>query len=139
MIEAGKLVSFHYTLSSAGEAVEDNRSGEPLQYVHGGGQILPKLEEALLGLAVGDEKTVDLSAADGYGDVNPEALIEVPTEQIPEGARQVGAMLQSPEHNGPIRVAEIKDDVIILDFNHPMAGKPLTFEITIVAVADAPA
>jgi len=139
MIEAGKLVSFHYTLSSEGEAVENNRNGEPLQYVHGGGQILPKLEEALDGLAEGDEKTVDLSAADGYGEVNPDAVIEVPTEQIPEGAREVGAMLQSPDHNGPIRVAELKDEVIVLDFNHPMAGKPLTFDITVVAVEDAPA
>jgi FKBP-type peptidyl-prolyl cis-trans isomerase 2 len=77
-------------------------------------------------------------AENGYGEVNDEAFQEVPLEQLPEDARVVGAMLQAQGFPGPLRAAEIKEDVAVLDFNHPLAGKDLSFDITIVAVEDAP-
>lgn len=135
MIEAGNQVSFDYTLSVAGEVVESSKGREPLTYTQGGGQILPALEAELAGLKVGDEKTVSLTAAEGYGEINPEAFQEVPADRIPEDAREVGALLQSPDYPGPIRVAEVRDDVVVLDLNHPMAGKDLKFDITIVEIA----
>lgn len=134
MIAAGNQVSFEYTLSVAGEVVESNKGQEPLTYTQGGGQILPALESELEGLTVGDEKSVSLTAADGYGEINPEAFQEVPLDRIPENARVVGTLLQSPEYPGPIRVAEVREDVVVLDLNHPMAGKDLTFDITIVDI-----
>ena len=70
--------------------------------------------------------------------MNAEAFQEVPLEQLPEDARVVGAMLQAQGFPGPLRVTEIKEDVAVLDFNHPLAGKGLSFDITIVAVEDAP-
>ena len=143
MIAAGNEVSFEYTLSVSGEVVESSEGKAPLTYTQGGGQILPALEAELAGLQAGDEKSVSLSAEDGYGEVNPEAFQEVPADRIPEDARVVGAMLQSPEYPGPIRVAEVRDDVVVVDLNHPMAGKDLKFDITIVdvvaAAPDAPA
>lgn len=139
MIEDGKQVSFTYTLSSGGEQLESNKGQEPLVYVQGGGQILPALEAGLAGLAVGDTKTVDLSAADAYGDVDEAAIREVPVDEIPESAREVGAVLQAQGFPGPIIVKEIREDVIVLDFNHPLAGKDLTFDVEIVAIEDAPA
>ena len=138
MVEDGKQVSFTYTLSIEGDVVESNTGREPLVYTQGGDQILTALEEELEGLTAGDQKTVNLDAANGYGEVNAEAFQEVPLEQLPEDAREVGAMLQAQGFPGPLRVTEIKEDVAVLDFNHPLAGKDLSFDITIVAVEDAP-
>jgi FKBP-type peptidyl-prolyl cis-trans isomerase 2 len=135
VITQGSEVSFFYTLSSGGEQIESNKGSSPLTYTQGGGQILPKLEAELEGLKAGDEKEVALNAADAYGEVDPEKLKEVPAEQIPEAARQVGAALQAEGYGGPIVVSEIREEVIVLDFNHPMAGKDLVFAVEIVEVA----
>lgn len=138
-IESGSQVSFTYTLSVDGEVVESNKDKDPLTYTQGDGEILGALEDALAGLQAGDEKTVSLSAAEGYGEVDEQAFQEIPTEQIPEEARVVGALLQSPGYPGPIRVAKVGDETVTLDMNHPLAGKDLAFDITIVSVGDAPA
>lgn len=137
MIADGTQVSLNYTLTVGDEVIEDNQGQEPLTYTQGSGQILPALEAQLEGLTAGDEKTVNLSAAEGYGEVKQEAFQEVPLEQIPEGARKVGAMLQAQGYDGPIRVSEIRDEVAVLDFNHPLAGRELTFDITILSVEPA--
>jgi FKBP-type peptidyl-prolyl cis-trans isomerase SlyD len=138
MIDDNKQVSFTYALSVEGEVIENNTGQEPFVYIQGTGQILPALEAELAGLKAGDEKSVSLEAVNAYGEVNQEAFQEVPADQIPGDARVVGSMLQSQGHNGPIRVAEVKEEVVILDFNHPLAGKDLTFDVTILAVIDAP-
>jgi FKBP-type peptidyl-prolyl cis-trans isomerase SlyD len=137
-IEDGKQVSFTYTLTSEGELIESNSEREPMVYVQGGGQILPALESELAGMSAGQKKVVNLAAADAYGEINEAAFQEIPLEQIPEDARVAGTLLQAQGFPGPIRVAEIKDDVAVLDFNHPLAGKDLTFDIVIVAVEAAP-
>jgi len=137
-IAAGNQVSFAYTLTSEGETIESNVGDEPLVYTQGGGQILPALEAELAGLTAGDKKTVNLAAADAYGEVRQDAMQEVPLEQLPEGARTVGAMLQAPGFPGPIRVAEVTETVAVLDFNHPLAGKDLTFDIEIITVEATP-
>ena len=134
MIAEGTVVSFFYTLSSNGEQIESNKGGEPLTYVQGGGQLLPKLEEALAGLSAGDSKEVSLAAADAYGESDPQAIQEVPLEQIPEEAREVGPLLQAEGVPTPIRITEIREDVVVVDFNHPMAGKDLVFAVEIVDV-----
>ena len=93
VIENGSTVSVEYTLKlDDGTTVDSNVGEEALSYTQGGSQILPALEEALLGLAVGDSKEVKLTAEQGYGSVNPEAFQEVPLDQIPEDARTVGTM-----------------------------------------------
>ena len=79
-----------------------------MTYTQGGGQILPALEAELVGLKAGDEKTVNLSAANGYGEVRDDAFQEIPLDQLPEDARQVGALLQAQGYPIPIRVAELK-------------------------------
>ena len=138
MVQDGKQVSFTYTLTIEDEIIESNTGREPLVYIQGSDQILTALEAELEGMTAGDQKTVDLDAANGYGEVNDEAFQEIPLEQLPEEARVVGAMLQAQGFPGPLRVSEIKEDVAILDFNHPLAGKDLSFDIIIVAVEDAP-
>ena len=134
VIQEGSQVSFNYTLTSDGEQVESNKGQEPLTYTQGGGQILPALEAELVGLAVGDTKEVSLAAADAYGEIDPGAIQEVPLDKIPEAARYEGAMLQAEGVPTPIRVTEVKEEVIVVDFNHPMAGTDLVFDIEIMAV-----
>lgn len=126
-----------YTLTVDGEVLQSNTGDDPLVYTQGGGQILPALEAELAGMSAGDQKSVNLDAANGYGEVDGAAFQEVPLDQIPEQAREVGTMLRAEGHAGPIRVAEIKEETVVLDFNHPLAGKALTFDITIVSVQGA--
>jgi len=134
-VEPGKIVSFTYTLSLPdGEVLESNVDGQPLRYRQGEGTLLPALETALAGLIVGDDKSVTLAPKDAYGPVDDASFQEVPIEQIPEDARQVGATFNPPGHRGSIRVTEVGEEAIILDFNHPLAGKTLTFDITIISV-----
>ena len=134
-IEDGSNVALEYTLSLAdGSVVGSNVGQEPLTYTQGGKQILPALEEALTGMRAGDEKKVMLNADDAYGQVRDDAFREVPLEQIPEEARHVDALLSVPGRTGSIRVHEIREDMAVLDFNHPLAGQDLTFDIRIMSV-----
>lgn len=135
VISDGKTVGFEYTLSlSDGTVVESNVGGDAFTYTQGQGQILPALEQALLGLAIEDTKQVTLAPADAYGEVNQEAFQEIPLDQIPEEARVVGTILGAQGYDGPIRVHEVNEEFVILDFNNPLAGKTLTFDIRIVSL-----
>ena len=134
MIEDGRQVSMTYTLIIEGEVVQSNTAEDPLVYLQGSGQILPALERELLGMTAGDQRTVNLGAADGYGEVDQTAFREVPLDRMPEQARQVGTMLRAEGRAAPIRVAEINENGAVLDFNHPLAGKDLHFDVTIVSV-----
>ncbi len=134
VIANGNEVSFFYTLSSDGVQIESNKDADPLTYTQGQGQILPKLEAELEGLKVGDTKEVALAAADAYGEIDPAAFQEVPIEQIPEQARVVGTQLEAQNYPGPIEVSEVRETVVVLDLNHPMAGKDLVFDVEIIEI-----
>jgi len=135
VIGEGTSVGFEYTLSlSDGTVVESNVGGDAFSYTQGGGQILPALEAALTGLAIEDTKQITLEPVDAYGEVSEEAFQEIPIAQIPEEARVVGTILGAEGYEGPIRVTEIKEETVILDFNNPLAGKTLTFDIRIVSL-----
>jgi FKBP-type peptidyl-prolyl cis-trans isomerase 2 len=136
VIEDGKTVAFEYSLSlDDGTLIESNvGADEPVKYVHGGGQILPALEAALIGMAEDERKTVKLEPEDAYGVVDPRAYQEIPRDSIPEELLEVGTPLQARGHDGPIRVHEIHDDRVVLDFNHPLAGEALNFDIRIVSI-----
>jgi len=138
VIKDGSAVSVEYTLKlNDGTTVDSNVGEDPLTYQQGNGEILPALEAALLGQAVGDTKQVTLTAEQGYGSINPEAYEEVPLDSVPENAREVGTMLVATTPEGqqqPIRVHEVKEETIVLDFNHPLAGQALNFDVTILAI-----
>ena len=137
-VTEGKLVSLEYTLQLDDKSVvESNVGAEPLTYTHGSRQLIPGLEKALEGLAVGDTKEVTVAPAEGYGEQDPNALQEVQKQLIPPDALKVGARLQGKTPNGRTvypRVAEIKDDTVVLDFNHPLAGKTLHFAVKILDI-----
>jgi len=137
-VTEGKNVSLEYTLTLDDKSVvESNVGKQPLTYTHGTRQILPGLEKALEGLAVGDTKEVTVAPADGYGEEDPNALQEVQKQLVPPNALVVGARLQGKTPDGQMiypRVAEIKDDTVVLDFNHPLAGKILHFDVKILDI-----
>ncbi len=138
-VSSGKQVSLEYTLKLADKTVlESNVGKEPMTYTQGAHEIVPGLEKALEGLAAGDHKHVEVKPADGYGEINPKAIQEVKKSQVPENARKVGMQLEAKGPDGESmfpRVAEVKQDTVVLDFNHPLAGQTLFFDITVLDVA----
>ena len=141
VVKPGSEVSFDYTLTDAeGKVVDSSKGKEPMHYVHGKGQIIPGLEKELTGMAVGSEKKVTIKPEDGYGPVNPQAFQEVPKEKLPPEALKVGTVLAAQGPAGqrvPVRVHEIKENTVIMDFNHPLAGKTLSFDVKITDVKAA--
>ena len=138
MIVHGSTVSIEYTLRLVdGRTVDSNVGGEPLTYTHGAHEILPALEEALLGHEAGDTTEVELTAEQAHGAINPGAYKVVPLDELPEGLRAVGATLVSIGPDGdrqPIRVHELREQSAVLDFNHPLAGQSLTFGVKVLTV-----
>jgi FKBP-type peptidyl-prolyl cis-trans isomerase 2 len=133
-IGPGRIVSLSYTVSLPdGKVVHSNVDGHPIKYKQGDGKLLPALEAVLVGMTAGDEKSVTLLPEDTYP-VNKDAIQEVPIEQIPEDSRQVDAVFISIGSRGTVRVVEIKENTAVIDLNHPLAGKTLTYEVTIVSV-----
>ena len=142
-VSEGKSISMEYTLSLENKEVLDtNVGGEPITFTQGSHQIIPGLETALDGMKAGDSKKVTVAPAEGYGEVNPQAIQEVPIDQIPPDARKVGMQLQGKDGQGRVvhpTVTEVKEQVVVLDFNHPLAGKTLYFDVKILDVQPAAA
>ena len=138
MIQSGKKVSLEYTVFLAdGTQIDTNIGDDPLVFVLGSHQVFPALENALLGLKVGDTKQITLRAEEAYAPVMPEAYREVDIDAVPVPYRYAGAVLGIQDPAGgvyPIRVHEIKEQKIVLDFNHPLAGQSLRFDVKVVQV-----
>ena len=141
VVQAGSNVAFDYTVrDESGTVIESSKGKDPMHYTHGQGQIISGLEKELAGMAVGGEKKVTLKPEDAYGPINPKAFQEIPIEKLPPDALKVGAMLmaQGPQGQGiPARVHEIKEKTVIMDFNHPLAGKTLSFDIKVTEIKTA--
>lgn len=137
MIQNGSTVDVHYTGKlSNGETFDSSIGREPLSFTMGKGQLIPGFEKALVGKKTGDKVTVTISPEDGYGEHNKELLVQVPMGNMP-GPVKVGQILQAQGENGAplqVTVAEVHDGFVIIDGNHPLSGKDLTFEIEVVSV-----
>ena len=136
-------VGLDYTLTVEGAVVDTTKERGPFHYVQGKGQLIPGLERELTGLHVGDSKEVTVSPADGYGEVDPAAFVEVPKEQLPKDmAPTVGMILRGVNPDGKnfrAKINEIKDTSVVLDLNHPLAGKTLNFQIKVTDISPAAA
>lgn len=135
------VVSIHYTLKNPeGDIIDSSDGGDPLVYLHGAGNIIPGLENALIEKAIGDELDVVVDAAEGYGVYNQELLQKVPLSAF-EGVDsvEVGAQFQASTANGPVNVVvvEVEDEHATLDGNHPLAGVELHFSVKIDDIRDA--
>jgi FKBP-type peptidyl-prolyl cis-trans isomerase SlyD len=142
-IQEGSIVSIEYTLTDdAGKVIDSNVGKEPLTFVQGAGQIVGGLERELQGLKVGDQKEVQVKPEDGYGLPSQQAFQELPRETIPAEAQKAGVSLMAKGPDGraiPIRVHEVKEKTVVVDFNHPLAGKTLHFDVKIKDIKAAEA
>jgi FKBP-type peptidyl-prolyl cis-trans isomerase SlyD len=137
-IEKGSSVKIEYTLKDDKGAVLDTNAGkDALAFTQGAQQIIPGLDKALLGMKAGDSKKVTVKPEDAYGNVDPKAEAEVPKDALPQGAAVVGTRLLARGQDGqprPVTVKAVKDSTVVLDLNHPLAGKTLFFDVKVVSV-----
>jgi len=136
----GDTVKVHYTGTlENGEVFDTSQEREPLEFQLGQGQLIPGFEKAVIGMSEGDSTKVDIPSDEAYGEVRDDLVINVPKEQLPDDVEpKIGMQLQVNQQNGqpiPVRITEIKDEELVLDANHPLAGKNLTFEIELLEVA----
>ncbi len=139
VISSGKKVSIEYTLKLKDQSVVDTNVGSaPLTYVHGSHQVIPGLEKELEGMKIGENKHVTVSPEEGYGTVNEKAVLELSKDKITTKAPlKVGARLQGRNAGGQVisaTIKEIKDKTVVLDHNHPLAGKTLYFDVKVLDI-----
>jgi len=139
LIGTHSVISFNYTLkNSKGEVLDSSHDG-PMSFLTGTGQIIPKLEEELSKMLIGQKKMVKLAAADAYGDMDPKMMMDVPKADLAHLEIQEGAYLQLNLGNQlkVVRVSKIGEESVVLDGNHPLAGQDLEFDVEVMDKRDA--
>lgn len=145
-INQNKVVALNYKLEVNGNVADQSAEGKPLEFIFGTGMLLPKFEENIHGLVAGDKYQFHLTAAEGYGEIETEAIMDLPKDifivdgQLRDDLLFVGNIIPMSNSMGGImqgKVLEIKEDVVVMDFNHVMAGKELDFSGEIVSVREA--
>ncbi len=135
------VVDFNYTLKDDEGNILDQSQGQPLSYLHGHQNIIPGLESQLAGKKVGDKFTASVEPADAYGEFDDAAVQEVPRENF-QGVDNIepGMQFQSQTEDGQVMlvtVRDVQDDMVIVDANHPLAGKKLHFDVEVTGVREA--
>ncbi len=142
LVGPGKKVTADYTLTVNNEEIETSKGKAPLVFVYGAANIVPGLEAGMKGMHVGEEKVVEVGPKDAYGEPDPRALKEFPKSTLPTNMEpKVGMILQAHAPDGenfPAAIHEIKGDKVVLDFNHPLAGKSLKFVVKVLKIEAAP-
>ena len=138
--KAGDTVRIHYTGTLSDGSVFDSSEGrDPLEFTLGSGQVIAGFDAAVSGMAVGEKKTVEIPCAEAYGEAHPDARQAVPRDQFPPNLDlEEGMQLQMTMPSGqavPVTVAELGEESVTLDANHPLAGKDLTFALELVEIA----
>ena len=135
------VVSLEYTLTVDGKMIDSTQGSAPLEYLHGHRNILSGLENALTGLSCGEVRQVFLPAKEAYGLIDPQAFAEIEKSQFPPNLDlKIGRELRVQDDEGRVHLAticEIKNDTVRLDLNHPLAGKDLLFQATVVGLRAA--
>lgn len=135
------VVAMDYVLNVDGELLEKTESNHPVEFIQGSGQIIPGLEREMSGMRIGDSKEVDVTPEDGYGVLDEDAYAEIPREEFPADipVEQGVAILLRDEDGDEqeAHIIEIKENLVRLNLNHPLAGKDLHFEVKVVALREA--
>ena len=137
-ISDGKKVKINYALTVDGQVIDSATDETPFEYVQGGNDVLPALQKQLDGLQAGDEREIILGPEDAYGPIDVRAYLEIEKSKLPSGEIEVGTILEAKGPDGrriPVVVSEIREKTVMLDFNHPLAGKELHFKIMILEVS----
>jgi FKBP-type peptidyl-prolyl cis-trans isomerase 2 len=134
----GNVVKLHYTLTVEGKVVDNTREREPFAFQVGTEQVIPGFENAIRGMEVSEKKSFRVSPDEGYGQVNPKGIDEVPREDLPPDLEpEVGMTLYATGAQGqtiPGRITEVREDSVVINMNHPFAGKTLDYEVEIVEI-----
>ena len=138
-VKEGDVVKVHYTGKLVnGEQFDSSAGKEPLEFTVGAGQMIKGFDAAMPGMNVGEKKTINIAPEDAYGEKSAEAIIEFPKEQVPADMKlEPGMPLTLSNEEGqpvPVMVVEVKDDIIILDANHFLAGEELVFDIELIEI-----
>ena len=139
-ISENQIVSMEYEVRVNGDVVDSNVSGDPLIFLTGKGQIIPGLENGMAHMAIGEKGDVLVEAKDAYGEYDDDAQQEVPKDQFEGIDLQIGTPLQGQDANGEliqVTVKGVKEETVIVDFNHPLAGHDLHFSVTVLDIRDA--
>jgi FKBP-type peptidyl-prolyl cis-trans isomerase SlyD len=141
MVQDDFVVSLDYTLRVEGEVLDTSSGDEPIQFIQGHGHIIPGLEKALYGMKPGEEKEIVLQPEDAYGDYDPKARMTIDRRDVSEnGEIAIDEEIEIEDEDGNVNLAQIigvDGDQIMLDFNHPLAGRVLAFSVTVVDVRPA--
>lgn len=138
VIKSGNKVKLNYELTVNGDVIDSTTDQEPFQYIHGKNQIIPALEKQLESLNAGDRREIILGPDDAYGALDPQAYIEIEKSELPQTDLKIGTRLGmiSPEgQTVPATVVEIRLETVILNLNHPLAGKELHFVVQILSIS----
>ncbi len=138
-VKSGDKVKVHYHGKlRSGETFDSSNGREPLEFTVGGGQVIKGFDQGVTGMQVGDKKTVEIPVQDAYGEKQQEMIIEFPKSQFPPDMNpEEGMQLQMSNGAGQnfnVTVVEVKDDSVVLDANHPLAGEDLIFDIELVEI-----
>jgi len=138
-VKNGDVVKVHYTGKlTNGEQFDSSTGRAPLEFTVGSGQMIKGFDDAMPGMSVGEKKTINISPEEGYGEKNEEAIIEFPRQNVPaDMPLEIGTQLELRSEDGmpiPVTITDVKQDIIILDANHSLAGKELVFEIELVEI-----
>lgn len=139
-VKNGDTVKVHYHGKLLDGSTFDSSEGrEPLEFEVGSGMVIKGFDDGVLGMEVGNKRTLEIPADEAYGDKNPDMLVEFPKEQFPEDMKpEVGMRLNMTNGEGhviPVMITEVKEESVMLDANHPLAGESLVFDIELVEIA----
>jgi FKBP-type peptidyl-prolyl cis-trans isomerase SlyD len=148
VVEDNVVVTMNYSLSIDGEVVDssEGEDNDPIIFLQGAGQIISGLEKSIYGLKVGDKKSVTVDPKDGYGEIDPESIVEVPKDEFPEEfPLELGVEItvnaddedEEGDEEMEATIVAVNDKTVTLDFNHPLAGKILNFDVHIIDIREA--
>lgn len=147
LIEENIIVTMNYSLTVDNEVVDSSEDGDPIVFLQGAGQIIPGLEKAINGLKIGDKKHIVVSPEEGYGEYDEESVVEVPKDEFPSDFPLEPGLeitVQSEEEDDEFEddmmeatIIAVNDETVTLDFNHPLAGKTLNFDVEILDLREA--
>ncbi len=140
-VKSGNTIKIHYHGRLSDGTTFDSSAGRtPLEFTVGSGQVIKGFDDGVQGMAVGDKKTIEIPFINAYGPEDPSMIIEFPKERLPEDMKpEIGMQLNMNNAEGqqfPVVVTEITDENIILNANHPLAGKDLIFDLELVEILD---
>ena len=138
-VKSGDKIKVHYHGKlNDGETFDSSEGRDPLEFEVGSGMVIKGFDDGVTGMSVGEKKTINIPFAEAYGPVNPEMIIEMPKDRFPEDMKlEVGMPLMMSDQQGQqfqVKIEEIKEEVVMLDANHALAGNDLTFDLELVEI-----